>query len=168
MHIVSKLRHQAAGDECYRPGIMVGILVAGQGDYDSAGCPVTYPQGEGGETVSGALTLLDHASSTASSNTVVSCAGASPTAVGQTFAPTAAPTTAAPTARSAAYRGEIKCGDAKTGDTDIPGTATETATLFAINLHRPSLFSTSLLNFTLLNAVLRPHAVWHDLLILRV
>ena len=39
---------------------MVGILVSGQKDYDENGCPVEYPQGEGGETVSGAMTLLPY------------------------------------------------------------------------------------------------------------
>ena len=67
---------------CYPAGVMVGIMVGGRADYDSNGCPSTYDQGAGGETMSGVLTLEWHASQPANTNNV-SC---------PTMAPTMAPT----------------------------------------------------------------------------
>ena len=60
-----------SGGTCYPSGILVGILVNGAADYQSDGCPTTYPQGQGGEGVSGALNLVQYATSVSASASAI-------------------------------------------------------------------------------------------------
>ena len=121
---------------CYPAGLLVGIVVTRSGtDYDTdTGCPSTYEQGLPRVGVSGALTLVPHASSTSASTT--SCPPPPPdinhtTNPGTTVSPpppTTTPPTTRPPSTDSTSNTEPTTSAGETSTTESTVTADETGT----------------------------------------